>query len=309
MVEHASGFQKIACIGEVMLELVEDDSGAPVLGVAGDSYNTAVYLARALREHAASVAYVTALGTDPYSDKIISEILGHGIDDTYVARLETLLPGIYAIHTNDVGERSFSYWRANSAARSMFQDASTVTLNHLDGFDLIYLSGISVAILPPSTRQAMLDWIDLYRASGGMVAFDSNYRPRLWENMETARTVTRAFWERTDIALPSVDDEMALFGDTSTKAVLERLKSFGITRGALKRGAEGPLDIAQDRGIGDLPVVTDVVDTTAAGDSFNAGYLAQLAQGQSTKEALSAGHHLAARVICQRGAIIPELLS
>lgn len=298
--------RKIACIGEVMLELVEDENGDPVLGVAGDSYNTAVYLARSLKDADVSTAYVTALGTDPYSDKIMSAMRDHGLNTEFVERRATHLPGIYAVHTNDVGERSFSYWRSQSAARTLFEPPCDVTLDSLKSFDLVYLSGISVAILPAETRQALLTWIDGYRAQGGKLAYDSNYRPRLWDDRETAQSVTQAMWSRTDIALPSVDDEMELYGDASEKDVIARLKAFGVTMGALKRGAAGPLDLAGEVEMRAAPSVVNVVDTTAAGDSFNAGFLAALARGQGAAAALDAGHTLASVVIQHRGAIIPD---
>ncbi|MEM1362061.1 MAG: sugar kinase [Pseudomonadota bacterium] len=298
-------YPKIACIGEVMMELVSLPNGDTKLGVAGDTYNTAVYLARALQGFGALIAYVTALGTDPYSERIMQELANHGLASNWVERRETRLPGIYAVHTNDIGERSFSYWRENAAARTLLQEPCEVTFDRLSSFDLIYLSGISVAILPEDIRAALLDWIDGYRSAGGTIAFDSNYRPRLWASEDIARDTTRAFWSHTDIALPSVDDEMELFGDAGPDAVVARLKSFGVRSGAMKRGAEGPLNLATGETPSGLPIVEKVVDTTAAGDSFNAGYLGALALGQPDEAALRAGHILASQVIRHRGAIIP----
>ncbi len=298
--------KRIACVGEVMIELVARPDGSAMLGVAGDTYNTAVYLARALRGTDVTVSYVTALGTDPYSDRIFDALSGHGLDTSFIERRPEMMPGLYAIDTDDAGERSFSYWRSASAARSLFSEPCDVSLERLQDVDLIVTSGITLAILPPEVRDRLCRFLDGFRADGGTVAYDSNYRPRLWESVAVARQVNRDMWQRADIALPSVDDEQALFGDNAEEAVLTRLSDLGVTFGALKRGAEGPLDLQTHQPPDETPQAVKVVDSTAAGDSFNAGYLAGIVGGAHARDAMAEGHRLAAKVIGHRGAIIPE---
>ncbi|WP_171207956.1 MULTISPECIES: sugar kinase [unclassified Ruegeria] len=298
--------RRIACIGEVMIELIAGKDGQAALGIAGDTFNTAVYLARQFRGTEATVSYVTALGTDPYSDRILAAMHSHGLNTDCVERRADQMPGLYAIETDDAGERSFYYWRSASAARSLFQTPCELTLESLNQFDLVLLTGISMAILPQHIRDQIIAWIDRFRAAGGTVVYDSNYRPRLWESTQVAQRVNTAMWARADIALPSVDDEMAMFGDAGPNEVLQRLTANGVTRGTLKRGAEGPLDLASGDTPSGLPHVDKVVDSTAAGDSFNAGYIAAIIQGQSDLEAAKAGHNLASQVIQYPGAIIPE---
>ncbi|WP_368188498.1 sugar kinase [Aestuariibius sp. HNIBRBA575] len=298
--------RRIACIGEVMIELIAKPDGSARVGVAGDTFNTAVYLARALRGSDVSVAYVTALGTDPYSDRILDEINRHGIDASLVEQRDGQMPGLYAIDTDENGERSFSYWRSAAAARQLFSPGGTVSFRDLDGFDMVLFTGISIAILPAEIRDAVIRWAQNFSAAGGTIVYDSNYRPRLWENAQTARDVNAKMWRLADIALPSVDDEQALFSDANADAVAARLKGWNVTRGAMKRGPEGPLDLAGEHVFEPSNVKINVVDTTAAGDSFNAGYLAAIALGQSSGQAMQAGHDLAGRVIAAPGAIIPE---
>ncbi|MCL6283268.1 sugar kinase [Ruegeria sp. 2012CJ41-6] len=294
-----------ACIGEVMIELASDPQGQIRLGIAGDTYNTAVYLKRLLPNADTPVSYLTALGADRFSARILADMAAHGIDATHIEQRADKSPGLYAIDTDEAGERSFTYWRSDSAARTLFSAPCKVTPDVLDQFDLVYLSAITLAVLPVSVRVLLAERIDRFRAAGGWFAFDSNYRPTLWEDCDTARDWTMRYWSLADLALPSVDDEMALFGESSEDAVLARLAAAGVTRGALKRGAEGPLSLA-DRTVPDgLARVARVIDSTAAGDSFNAGYLAAIASGCSDHEAMRRGHNLAARVIAHRGAIIP----
>ena len=288
---------RVACVGEAMIELNIDNPGRQI-GFAGDTLNTAIYLARSAGD-AAEVEFVSRIGRDAMSDRMAQFIRSEGVGTSQLVRHPDRLPGVYAIAVDAQGERSFSYWRNQSAARTLFEDGFA----QLDGFDTIYLSGITLAILPPEVRRSLLAHLAAHPAQ---IVFDSNYRPRLWESPEVARATTEAAWRVADIGLPSIDDEMALFGDTDEAAALTRLRSYGLTRGALKRGAKGPLPLNPTVSTTHpYPGAPTVVDTTAAGDSFNGAYLAALITGKTEEAALRAGHDMAIRVIGQPGAIIP----
>ena len=288
---------RIACIGEAMIELSLQGDTAQV-GVAGDTLNTAIYLKR--EAPSLAVDYITCLGDDPFSDRIERFIASEDIGTGAITRLAGRSPGLYAITTTEEGERSFTYWRSASAAREMFQPGTEADFDILRPYDVIYLSGITLAVLPQAIRVSLLDWL---KSASARLAFDSNYRPRLWEDVETARQVTAAYWKRADICLPSIDDEMALFDQTEA-ATLRRFLDLD-AEGALKRGAKGPLSLnaAVEQS---YPAASTVVDTTAAGDSFNGGYLGARLTGSDVAEALMRGHSCASRVVQFRGAIIPK---
>lgn len=297
---------RVACIGEVMIELSPADADTFRIGVAGDTFNTAVYLSRLLGR-SATVSYVTAIGTDAQSDRILTALKQEGIDTSLVERLEGETPGLYMIHLDPQGERSFGYWRSTSAARQLFGPRSGLRPGDLAGFDLVYLSAISLAILPQPVRDVLFDGLVALRRAGSRVAFDSNYRPRLWEDVATARREVARFWSVTDIALPSVDDEMALFADPDAAAVSRRLVAAGVRFGALKRGAVGPLALDGSEAVLDPRAPARVVDTTAAGDSFNAGFLARHLTDGSLLAAMAAGDTLARYVIGHAGAITANM--
>ena len=229
-----------------------------------------------------------------------------GITTQHVSRHATRNIGLYAIETDETGERSFTYWRSDSAARTMFDGATEAV--DLAGFDLVFLSGITLAILPDESRGRLMAALDAFRQSGGLVAYDSNHRPRLWDSRAQAQDVNAQMWARTDIGLPSVDDEMLIYGETQELQVLERLKAHALVRGALKRGPEGPLSLSGQDFQTQVAAVEKVVDTTAAGDSFNAGYLSQIVLGQGEAKALQTGHSIAAQVIQAKGAIVPVVM-
>lgn len=302
----AQSIKRIACIGECMVEISGVKAGQKecAIGFAGDTFNTAVYLKRCVGE-AIDVSYVTAIGSDSISDQMLACFEDHQLATNLVSRHATKTPGLYMITTDDDGERHFTYWRDQAAARTMFDGWTGADFDVLNQYDLVYLSAITLAILPEEARKQLGRWIDGYRRQGGLFAFDSNYRPRLWPDQATAQQATMSMWERCDIALPSADDEMALFDETEAAEVKVRLESAGVKSGALKNGASGPLLFGNAPKDGNYLAAENVVDTTAAGDSFNAGFIASIARGKSTEEAAMAGHQLASRVIGVPGAIIP----
>lgn len=294
---------RVACIGEAMVELSLDADGKHAqVGYAGDTLNTAIYLKRAAPD--LDVSYVTRVGRDSFSTGLLEFIAAEAVSTKAIEVSADRTLGLYAISTDAAGERSFSYWRSASAARQMFQTGEGVDLSALGKFDVLFLTAISLAILPDAVRVALMDWLPSYRAAGGRVVFDSNYRPALWEDRETAQTRIAQMWRLTDIAVPSVDDEMSIFGDPDPAAVMERMHGYGLQDGALKCGPDGPrsLGATVDQR---YPSAERVVDTTAAGDSFNGGYLAARLSGADPARTLMAGHRLASQVVGVKGAILP----
>lgn len=289
---------KVACIGEAMIEISMSDEKTN-LGVAGDTLNTAVYLKRSAPEM--DVDYITRLGSDPFSAKITEFIKDQGLGTTAIEISEDRHPGLYAITTSSNGERSFTYWRSQSAAKQLFQSSSGPNFEYLDIYDALYLSGITLAILPDKMRTALLGYL---RQSGQTLAFDSNYRPALWSSPSKARDVMQKYWKRADIALPSMDDEMLLWGQ-SEEEIIDRFSALD-SDGALKRGAAGPLSLSPvDQKNLNFAPSAKVVDTTAAGDSFNGAYLAARLTGATQEHALMAGHRCASHVVQYPGAIVP----
>lgn len=304
---------RIAAIGEIMVELSIGDNHKHQTQVnfAGDTANTAIYLKR-LAGDGVQVAYVSVIGEDVLSDRIIEFLNAESLQTQLMGRHPTRPPGLYAITVDDTGERSFVYWRDNSAARTLFQKVmqnETVSVDedafsHLCDFDVVYFSGITLAILSAECRERLLNWLPEYRNKGGKVAFDSNYRPALWaSHLDAQQAITRA-WSVCDIALPSVDDEQALYADSSSEEVIKRLRSVGVRHGVLKRGSLGPVPIDPDVDLEPQAAATRIVDTTAAGDSFNGAYLAARLTGADEAEAIRSGHRCAVKVIGSRGAIV-----
>ena len=306
--------RRIACIGECMIELSGWDpaAGTARVAFAGDVLNTAIYLARLLRGSDIEVSFVSAVGTDGFSDRMVAEWEEEGIDCRLVGRRPDRLPGVYAIETDAAGERSFRYWRSESAARTLFAGSKTGPgpgsgsgsgLDELAAFDAIYLSGVTLAVLAPDAREALIERAGALRARGGVVAFDGNYRPVLWPDAATARAAMDRMWAHATIALPSADDEAALSPGCDPGP---RLAALGATEIAVKHGAAGPVLWPRTGGTGGHAPAASVIDTTGAGDGFNAGYIAARLAGRDREAAAAAGHALARAVVGHRGAILPR---
>lgn len=300
--------KRIVSIGEVMIEMARGQDGRFSQACGGDTFNTAVYLAR----RGLPVAYATALGDDIYSDRIMALAAAEGIATDLVLRMPGRLPGLYLIETDTKGERTFHYWRDNAPARELFElpDWGRIA-ESIIGARIVYFSGITLSIYSNQGIGRFLALLELARKAGTKVVFDGNYRPRAWKgDVQRTRTVFMEALKRVDIALPTYDDEALLWGDPSPDATIERLQAFGIAEIAIKNGPNSALVAAGGhREFIPVPDVVVPVDTTAAGDSFNAGYMAARLADENPGDAAIAGHRLASEVIRHRGAIMPRTAS
>lgn len=302
--------KKIAVIGECMIEMSE--KGAEVKrGFGGDTLNTSVYIARQVPAAALSVEYVTALGNDNFSQQMLDAWQSENVGTGLIQRMANRLPGLYYIETDDTGERTFWYWRNEAAAKFWLETPEAVAIcEKLATFDYLYLSGISLAILSPSSREKLFSLLRECRANGGQVIFDNNYRPRLWASQQETQQVYQQMLECTDIAFLTLDDEDALWGEKPVEEVISRTQAAGVKEIVIKRGAESCLVAVGAEPVVEVAAVKlpkeKVIDTTAAGDSFSAGYLAVRLTGGDAAEAAKRGHLTASTVIQYRGAIIPR---
>ncbi|MBS0899353.1 sugar kinase [Pantoea dispersa] len=299
----------IAIIGECMIELSEKGENIK-RGFGGDTLNTAVYLARQSDSSQLRVEYVTALGTDSFSDQMIAAWQQEQVHTQLVQRLPDKMPGLYFIETDAHGERTFWYWRSDAAARFWLDSPQAGAIcQQLAHYDYLYLSGISLAILPEASREKLMALLSACRQNGGTVIFDNNYRPRLWADSASAQQAYAAMLRHTDIAFLTLDDEHLLWGEQPLADVIARTRAAGVQEIVIKRGADSCLVACGDEPLRDVAAIklapAQIVDTTAAGDSFSAGYLAVRLAGGSVEQAAARGHLTASTVIQHRGAIIP----
>ena len=229
-----------------------------------------------------------------------------GIDCRLIERHASRIPGLFAIETDPDGERSFRYWRDSSAARTLFSGIGA-SLADLGGFDVIYLSGITLAILPPEVRVTLIDATGALQHAGKLVVFDPNHWQRIWPDPATARASFDPMWAAVSLALPSLDERARLYPGLTPQQAIDRIAGLGPQELVLKNGTCGPMiRFGGATSQTALPAADRVVDTSGAGDSFNAAYLAARVQGDPPLNAAAAGHHRARAAISHHGAVIPR---
>lgn len=290
-------------IGECMVELSPRSEGHLDKSFAGDVFNTLWY-ARSALGLGWNVAFHSGFGNDAMSHKMKEFIEDANISCNSSPTISDRVPGLYMIHL-DGAERSFSYWRDTSAARKMMQDAETLWTKVRES-DLVFLSGITLAILSETDCDQLLAGLRENMAPNAKLAFDPNIRPRLWNDMDRMRTVISEAASVSDIVMPSFEDEQIWFGDTKPEETAKRYQSLGATQVIVKNGEDATLVLNNDElSLHPVAPVSGVVDTTAAGDSFNGGYLAELLQTNDVNKAVRAAQTCAGTCVCFNGALVP----
>jgi len=234
-----SNIKHIGVIGEAMLELSHQTPTSLSLSFAGDTLNFAVYLYRLLKNQAYNIHYVTVLGQDEYSDQMLTDWKNEGLKTDLIRRVKNKLPGLYLIRTDTHGERTFYFYRSDSAARDLFKGDNLTDLSkQLTEMDYLYFSGISLAILDEASRGYLTDVLQKAKQKGTKIIFDTNYRPSLWINSDIARKTIFTFLKYVDIALPTFINDQLVFGDATPEACVQRLFEIGVTEAVVKCGAE-----------------------------------------------------------------------
>jgi len=290
-----------------MIEMSGGEDRQYRLGYAGDTLNTAWYM-RALLDETWSVDYFTGLGEDRYSGDIRAFLDANNIGTRHIRTVPGRRPGLYMIH-QEHGDRHFTYWRDTSAAKLLADDKEALAAA-CKGADVIYFSGITLAILAPKARGRLLGAIVKARDAGAKIVFDTNIRPALWTSPRVMTAVLTAAATLCDIVLPTHGDEAPLFGDKTIEDTADRYLELGVEEVVVKDGAGAALIATAHERVKVAPQPNaNVVDATGAGDSFNGGYLSARLAGQSLQQSAEAGHRIAGVVIGQKGALVdPKLL-
>ncbi len=297
--------KSIILMGECMVELRREGHDEIVQSFAGDVYNAGVYLKRCNPE--IQVQLATQIGTDTLSEQMLTVFTDEGIIDDLVLQTPHRLPGLYWVNTDSEGERSFLYWRENAAARWQVEHYNDEYITQLKQVDIFFFSGISLAILQPEHRQRFWEVLRELKAAGVTIAFDPNYRPKLWASVADTKTQYDMAFSLCDIALPGVEDFAMLYDLTDFAAVEAFLAPYNIAEQVIKDGPNGVVVLLDaKRTFIPITAVKNVIDTTSAGDSFNGVYLGSRMNGESIDVAVAKAAKMAGKVIQYPGAIIPK---
>ncbi len=289
-------------IGECMAELQLARDGLYSLGFGGDTLNTAWYVRALTVPDEVVVEYLTSVGGDQLSRDLLVFLRTHKIGTRFVQEIPERNLGLYLI-TLRGPERSFTYWRNASAARLLAEDEGRLRSALLQA-DVIYFSGISLAILEPGHRQIFLKVLGEMKRRGAVIAFDSNVRQKLWRSKHAMKEAMIAGYSVATLALPTFDDDRELFRDATPTHCAKRIAAYGVGEVIVKDGSK-PCLVSVNGSMSVVPPepVGQIVDTTGAGDSFNAGYLAARLSGKEPLPAAKLAHRVAGRAIGCRGAL------
>lgn len=296
--------KNIYFLGECMMELKSTDQSTMNQSFAGDVYNSAVYLKRCF-PHVA-VSFITAVGSDPISERLVNRCEEEHLNTDAIFRHPTKTLGLYLIETDDTGERSFTYWRSDSAARHIVDFLDDSVTEGFSADDMVFISGISLAVVQPNDRDKFWQILEKLKARGVSLVFDPNYRARLWSSASEAKTQIEKALQLCDIALPGVEDFTELYGLHSAEDVIAFCAPFDVPEIIVKNGAASVVSHCDNDTVNHtITPVTHVVDTTSAGDAFNGVYLGARLNQQPVAKAIGLAAQAAGVVIQQPGAIAP----
>jgi 2-dehydro-3-deoxygluconokinase len=289
----------VLSIGECMLQMREERKGKFAQGFGGDSLNTAIYLSRL----GIKSSYLTALGDDEWSNDMLAMWQKEGIDTSLVRQIPGRMPGLYIIQNAGSGERRFSYWRDTSPAREIFDRDDLSLAQSFMQHEWIYFTGVTLSLYSEEGRALLFDYLQRANDAGAWIVFDTNFRERGWPDTAAKDKAFRQAIEIADILFASHEDMQGIFGRSGeamfeiAKCVEKILKLPDASARVVYRN--------HDEVAAPLPV-KKVIDTTAAGDSFAAAYLAARIKNKPPLLAAADGHLLANAVIQHPGAILPR---
>jgi 2-dehydro-3-deoxygluconokinase len=295
--------KRVLIVGEPLVELLEDPPGTVRRGFGGDALNLAVYLKRESPE--LHVILASAIGDDPDSDALLALCRDEGIDDSQLRRVAGAQLGVYRVTVDATGERSFTYERNQSPFRGAL-DGDDV-LPDPAGVDALCFSGIAMAVLRDAGRRTLVSYAVAVHERGGMVVYDPNHRPALWTDDDDARAWIARIAPTVDVLLGSTEDGRRLTDGATPRAIADAFRAMGPREVVVTDASNPCVIVAEDTVTEVLPIPPDqVIDTTAAGDAFDAGYVAARLRGRSVSASAVAGHAVAARAVTHRGAIAAE---
>lgn len=294
---------RVLIVGEPLVELLEDPPGTPRRGFGGDALNLAVYLKRESPELHVSLA--SAIGDDPDSDALLALCRDEGIEDSQLRRVTGAELGRYRVTVDASGERAFSYARSQSPFRGMLDGGDI--LPDRAGVDALCFSGIAMAVLRDAGRRTLLSYAVAVHERGGMVVYDPNHRPALWQDDDEARAWIARIAPTVDVLLGSTEDGLRLTDRATPRAIADAFRAMGAREVVVTDGSNPCVIVVEDTVTEVAPTPPDqIIDTTAAGDAFDAGYLAARLSGRSVSASALAGHAVAARAVAHRGALAPD---
>jgi sugar/nucleoside kinase (ribokinase family) len=270
---------RVVALGEPLVEIMRSEPDRP-LSLPGEflgpfpSGAPAIFAA-AVGRLGTPAGFIGVVGRDDFGESVLRRLQAHGVDTTQVRVVEDRPTALAFVTYNGDGSRHFVFYLATSAAALLSPD--DVGAGYARRAEVVHITGTALAV-SLSSREACYKAARECRAAGGRVTFDPNIRPELLGG-EPAGPVVEPVLELCDVLLPSAAEATFLTGETDERAACQTLVQRGIPVVALKRGKHGSAVFTAGETIEVPSIHVNEVDSTGAGDCYDAGFVVGLLQG------------------------------
>ena len=292
---------KICAIGECMMELTNAKMELYSQSIAGDTLNFASYLDKKIFD----TSYFTAVGTSDISKRVISFLKKQKIKTNLVSLINSYEIGLYLIENSKAGEKIFYYWRDNSAAKFFFNNQKLEKWqNQLKKFQYVYFSGITLSLFENNNLHNFISLLELLKKKQVKIIFDLNIRNKRWSKKKLTSYFSQTL-PFANIFFASGEDLNFLKGSASLKTFINLIQKNNIEHGIYRNNARLNYSFYKDeRYFIKNKIKKKVVDTSGAGDGYNAAYISKFIKFNDPQKALYAASQIGAKIVMKKGAIV-----
>lgn len=293
--------KKICSVGECMMEFSNLEKNSYNQSIAGDTLNFSSYLDKNIFNS----FYLTAIGSSDISSSVLNFLKQRKINVNLVKRISTHEIGLYLIKNNNSGEKKFYYWRDNSAAKFFFNNKNIkYYYNKLKFFNYLYFTGITLSLFNKTRRSQFVKLITFLKKRKIQIIFDLNIRISRWDKKELDIALSQIL-SKIDILFASGEDLSVWKGDKSLKMFKKILEKYKISHGIYRKNAQFNYSFLNNKKyLIKNKVLRNVIDTSGAGDGYNAAYISNFANHRNPQYALENASKIGAKIVMKKGAIV-----
>ncbi len=292
---------KLCSIGECMVEISNIKNSIYKQSIAGDTLNFCTYLDKSYFE----VYFFTALGTTYLSNETSKFIKKRNILTNLISKEKNKEIGLYLIHNDNRGEKNFFYWRDNSAAKLFFNKVNfNKYIKFIKTFDYIYFSGITLSILNYSSLRKFSLFLIKLKKQKVKIIFDLNIRISRWKikNLESS---LKLILPHVDIFFASGEDLIFLKNNNNVGQFFNIINQYNISHGIYRKNATLNYSFFKNKKyLKKNKTIKKIIDSSGAGDGYNAAYLTNFVKTNNPRLALIQGSKLGSKIVMKKGAII-----
>ena len=291
----------VCSIGEAMIEISNVKNNLYNQSFAGDTLNFCNYLDK----KKLNAFFLSAIGKSEINQSLLDFVKSKNISTKYIKQINQFEIGLYLIKNKDNGEKQFFYWRDESAAKQYFNNIDFLNLyKELKNFDYIYFSGITLSIIHISKLNNFIKLLNLLKSKKIKIVFDFNIRPTRW-NKKNLNNFFDSVLKFVDICFLSGEDMSYWKNKNGIKSYEQIVRKYKIKHSIFRKNAKFTyVFLNKNKYVFKNKLLKKVVDTSGAGDGFNAAYLSNFIVNNDPVLALKAGSTLGSKIVMKKGAIV-----